>query len=124
AIVIEVLFVLFNIGGIVLQLTQSNGAGAGGSGMRVAIEIAILAGFFQRKSASRTAAIVLSSIGLVLMFVCGGLALFAAQIPQVRDNLPGEAMAFVIAVLVGQVLMYVTQIGVLLTGSAQDYFDE
>jgi len=86
AIAVEALFVLLNIAGFIMQAVQKNFSGATGSGVRLAIEIGILTGFFQRKSSSRTSAIALSSVGLVLMFVCGGVVLFASQIPRSKRS--------------------------------------
>jgi DNA-directed RNA polymerase subunit M/transcription elongation factor TFIIS len=124
AIIIEALFVLLNLAGIVMQIVQKNFGGASGSGVRLAIEIGILSGFLQQKSSSRTSAIALSSVGLVLMFVCGGAVLFASQIPQVKAQIPEDAVMLVMAILVVQVVLYVTQIGVLLSSSARDYLDQ
>jgi DNA-directed RNA polymerase subunit M/transcription elongation factor TFIIS len=125
AVCIEVLFMLFNVAGIVMQLIDSNIGGAAGSFVRLGIEVRILTGYFQRKSSSRTSAIALSAVGLVLMFVCGGLVLFfAAQIPQVKAQVPENLMTVIIGVLVLQILMYIIQIAVLLTSSARDYLSE
>ncbi|MBS0261338.1 MAG: hypothetical protein JSS02_05225, partial [Planctomycetes bacterium] len=64
AIGIEGLFIALNALGIVGNLLQSNFPGACGSVVRIAIEVALLVGLIQRKSSARTAALVLSAIGL------------------------------------------------------------
>lgn len=124
AIVIECLFIGLNGLGIVGNLMQSNVGGAVGSVIRILIEISIVSGLWQRKSSARTSALVLSGIGIVLMVVCGGFVLLAGQQAQVMAQVPQEIKAIVIAVLVLQTVLYITDIVSLMTSSAQEYLDQ
>ncbi len=124
AVCIEVLFVLCNVGLAIMELMQQNYGGLTGPGIRLAVEVSIITGFLQRKGSSRTTAIVLSGIGLVLTLVGGAVLVFVAQIPQIDALIPKGAMTIFYVVMVLEILMYVTQIAVLLTGSARDYFSE
>jgi DNA-directed RNA polymerase subunit M/transcription elongation factor TFIIS len=124
AIAVEILFILLNLAGVIVQLIQMNICGAAGSGIRLAIEITILAGFFKRKSWTRTAALVLSGVGIVFMFICGGVLLFAGQNPQIMAQI-GEDFKWILGIILGvQVVLYITQITALVSGSAQEYLDQ
>lgn len=124
AMVVEVLFIGLNGLGIVGNLMQSNVLGAVGSVVRILIEVAVLFGLWQRSAVARTAAVVLSGIGIFFMLACGGVLLAAGQQAELMARIPQEAQVIVIAVLVVQVILYVTQIAMLVTSSARDYLDQ
>src|SRR5262249_38260231 len=89
AVIIEFLFILINIGnGIMIVVERQNFGGLAGVGIRIAIEASIIGGLIQRKASSKTSAIVLDSIGLVFMLICGGVLLFAVQmVPAAMQQL-------------------------------------
>jgi DNA-directed RNA polymerase subunit M/transcription elongation factor TFIIS len=126
ALIIEFLFILLNIfNGIMVVVEKQNMGGLAGVGIRIAIEASIIGGLFQRKSSTRTSAIVLCSIGLVFMLICGGVLLFAVQmVPAAMQQLDEDTRLGMIILFAGQIVLYGTQLGVLLTGSAQDYCDQ
>ncbi|MBS0264648.1 MAG: hypothetical protein JSS02_22125, partial [Planctomycetes bacterium] len=78
------------------------------------------------KSSARTAALVLSAIGLVVMVVCGGFLLSAgaANNPQLAQFQQQGMMTILIVILAGQGVLYIAQIGALLPGSASDYLNQ
>src|SRR5262249_158906 len=123
AVIIEFLFILLNIfNGIMVVVEKQNMGGLAGVGIPIAIEAPIIGGLFQRKSSTRTSAIVLCAIGMVFMLLCGGVLLFAAQMaPAAMQQLDEDTKLGMIILFIGQIVLYGTQLGVLLTGSAQDY---
>src|SRR5262245_45130505 len=126
AVIIECLFILFNIYKAVgVVMAGQNYGGLAGVGLRIAIEASIIGGLLQRKNASRVTAIVLCSIGLVGVLVCGGLVIFAASvIPAAVQAVDDETKIALIIELAAQIILYGTQLGVLLTGSAQEYCND
>lgn len=125
AIIIEFLFVLLNIANVIMLIIQKNFGGVAGSGIRLSIEAAVISGLFQRKSTTRTQAIILCGVGMVFMVVCGGVVLFAAQAMQgVGQQFDEDTKLGMLVLFVAQFIMYGAQIGMLVTGSAQDYLNE
>ncbi|MBI3861605.1 MAG: hypothetical protein HY290_06890 [Planctomycetia bacterium] len=124
AFIVECLFIGLNGLGIVGNLMQSNIPGAGGSLVRMGIEVSIAAGLWQRKSSARMSALVLDGIGIVLMLVCGGFLLAMGQQPQFKAQIPQEMGAILVVILAGQIVLYITEIVALMTGSAQEYLDQ
>jgi hypothetical protein len=126
AIVIEVLFVLINIGNAVIILIQKqNLGGLAGTGLRLAIEGAVISGLVQRKGSTRSQAIALCAVGMVFMLICGGVVLFATQmLPGMGQQMDNDTKLGMIVIFVVQFFLYGTQIAMLLSGSAQDYLDQ
>jgi hypothetical protein len=126
AVIIECLFILLNIfNAVMIVVEKQNMGGLGGAGIRIAIEASIISGFMQRKSSSRNSAIALSAVGMVFMLICGGIVLFASQLaPGALQQLDETTKLGMVILFVGQFLMYGTEIGLLLTGSARDYLDQ
>jgi DNA-directed RNA polymerase subunit M/transcription elongation factor TFIIS len=126
AVIIECLFILVNLfNAVTIVMAGQNYGGLAGVGIRIAIEASIIGGLLQRKSSSRTTAIVLCSIGLVGLLVCGGLVIFAASmIPAAMQQVDDDTKLGLIILLGLQIVLYGTQLGVLLTGSAQDYCND
>jgi DNA-directed RNA polymerase subunit M/transcription elongation factor TFIIS len=127
AVIIECLFILLNIfNAIMIVVEKQNLGGIAGSGIRIAIEASIIGGLLQRKNSTRSTAITLCAIGMVFMLVCGGVVLFAVQMlqgmgPQFNND---EAKLGIIVMFVVQFILYGTELGVLLSGSAQEYLDQ
>lgn len=109
--------------GIVFNLMQSNVPGAGGVLLRLGITCSIINGLRSRKNYSRWAAIILDAIGLAFVFFCvgGGLLLFHQQVSQ---NVPADAITFLVALFGSQAVLWIVDIAVLLSPSARDYCNE
>jgi len=126
AVVIECLFICVNLfNAVTIVMAGQNYGGLAGVGIRIAIEGSIIGGLLQRKSSSRTTAIVLCSIGLVGFLVCGGLVLFAASmIPAAMQQVDDDTKIGLIVLLGVQIALYATQLGVLLSPSASDFCND
>lgn len=121
----EVCLILLNMVGIVGNLMSQNVPGACGSVFRILIEVAAIIGYVQAQNSARWTSVVLSVIGVLFGLACGvGLMVGGPMLPpQVRQQLPAEAMVFVIAVIFVQIVIWGVIIGTLVTGSARDYFE-
>jgi hypothetical protein len=125
AVVIEFLFLALNLLGVVGNLMQSNVGGAAGSGVRIAIEISIIVGFFQRKNTSRTSALTLSVIGIVFMIICGGILLaVGSQLEGMAQFQDGGMVGIIIGVLAVQTVLYIGEIIALMQQSAIEWLSE
>jgi hypothetical protein len=126
ALIIECLFILLNIfNAIMIIVQQQNLGGIAGAGVRIAIEASIIGGFLQQSNSARTKAIALSAVGMFFMLVCGGIMIFAVQLaPGALQQLDDQTKLGLVIIFVGQFVLYGTEIGVLLTGSAQDYLNQ
>jgi hypothetical protein len=63
-------------------------------------------------------------VGLVFMFACGGILIFVGQQAQIMQHVPEEVKTILAVVLGVQVVLYIIEIGALLTGDAKAYFDQ
>ncbi|REJ96619.1 MAG: hypothetical protein DWQ34_03585 [Planctomycetota bacterium] len=124
AIGIEGILILLNGVGIVGNLMNQNIGGACGSIFRILIEVAAIMGYVQRQNVVRWISVALSAVSILLVLVCGGIALaMGANLPpEVQQQIPQEMMVLVIAIVVGQVVLWGTLIGCLVTSG--DWFDQ
>jgi hypothetical protein len=125
AIACEVCLILLNMVGIVGNLMSQNVPGACGSIFRILIEVAAIIGYVQAQNSARWTSVALSVVGILFGVACGvGLMVGGPMLPpQVQQQLPAEAMVFVVAVIFVQVVIWGVIIGTLVTGSARDYFE-
>lgn len=118
------LMMLLNLANLVMSLTQSNFTGVGGMLVRLGIEVRIIMGLYGRSNQARWTAIILDILGLVLAIPCGGILLFAAQMPQVQQNVPQGMLGILIGAVIGQIILWIVDLVMLVSPSAREYCNE
>jgi predicted Zn finger-like uncharacterized protein len=112
---------------IAVNLMSGNFAGGGGGGVRLGIDVMIIQGLMARQSKTRWQAIVLDGIGIGAACLCiVPIVLFSAQQPEAKAKilLEGGAGTALLAGFVIQVLLWITDMVLLLTRSAKDWCSE
>jgi predicted Zn finger-like uncharacterized protein len=115
------LLVAFNLFGIVanLFLEGGNKGQAGGSGLRLGIDIMIIKGLLERSNRVRWNAIILDIIGLVFMIPSLGLIIAFTQAEAANDN-----RAVVIGTIAISIVFWIIDLVMLTHSSARDYCNQ
>jgi hypothetical protein len=123
SICITALMLAGNLFGIVTTLMGGNMTGAGGSFIRLGIEIAIIKGLIDRSNKIRWQAVALDAVGLGFVFLCLTPAMIFLS-DAVGKQMPDGGMVVLAIIFGAQVVLWIVDMVMLLTPSAKSYCNQ
>jgi hypothetical protein len=115
------LFIAIVLVTTVLNLIAGEKAQAGGTVVRLLIDITIIKGLLARSNRIRWNAIILDGVGLAFGFSCIAGAVFLASNPQFQQHVPAGGATLLIAIFAVQSVFWIVDLIMLLSPSARDY---
>lgn len=118
------LFIALNVLGIVMNAMNGGTVGAGGSLIRLGVDVSIIRGLLNRSNRIRWNAIILDGVGLVFGLLCLGSISFVAADPRFQQQMPAGSVGLLMAIFAVQEVFWIVDLVMLLTPSARDYCNE
>jgi hypothetical protein len=123
SICINALMIVGNLFGIVVNLMMGNLPSVGGVFIRLGIEIAIIKGLVDRSNSYRWQAVALDGVGLGFVLLCiAPAAIFFSDV--VGKQMPAEGMAVLAIIFAVQVVLWITDMVMLLSPSAKEFCNQ
>jgi hypothetical protein len=123
SICINGLMIALNVVGVIGNIMSGNIPGVGGVVVRLGIEIAIIKGLIDRSNSYRWQGAALDGVGLAFGMLCLPAIFFMGD--QLKQPMLADGgVAVFVAIIVAQMILWITDIVMLLSPSAKDWCNQ
>lgn len=117
------IMIVLNVGIGIMNMVSGESKSIVGSGVRLAIGVAIIKGLLNRSNQVRWTAIILDAIGLVLGVLCLGAILVLAN-QQLLQQMPEGVKTLLIVAFAVQIVLWIVDLVALVSSSARDWCNQ